>query len=194
MLIPIRDLQLIAEGRVTVAFRRWAKPRVKSGSTLRTAVGVLAIESVEPVAEADLSASDANAAGFPDLAALHFSLSKRTEGSLFRVRLHLQGADPRTELRSRAELSAEELGQLRSRLSRLDASSHHGPWTFRTLKAIQDRPGCRAAELARQLDVDKQWLKVSIRKLKELGLTESLQVGYRVSPRGEALLSRARYA
>jgi hypothetical protein len=29
-----------------------------------------------------------------------------------------------------------------------------------------------------------------VRKLKELGLTESLQVSYRLSPRGRALLER----
>jgi len=29
-----------------------------------------------------------------------------------------------------------------------------------------------------------------VRKLKELGLTESLEVGYRLSPRGRALLER----
>ena len=30
--------------------------------------------------------------------------------------------------------------------------------------------------------------KTDVRKLKELGLTESLEVGYRLSPRGEAVL------
>jgi ribosomal protein S19E (S16A) len=32
--------------------------------------------------------------------------------------------------------------------------------------------------------------KTDVRKLKELGLTESLEVGYRLSPRGQALLER----
>jgi hypothetical protein len=32
--------------------------------------------------------------------------------------------------------------------------------------------------------------KLDVRKLKELGLTESLPVGYRLSPRGEFLLQR----
>ena len=53
-------------------------------------------------------------------------------------------------------------------------------------------PGSRAADLARQLGRDKDWLKVHIRQLKELGLTESLEVGYRLSPRGEALLAHLR--
>ena len=29
-----------------------------------------------------------------------------------------------------------------------------------------------------------------MRKLKELGLTESLEIGYRISPRGEVVLKR----
>jgi hypothetical protein len=32
--------------------------------------------------------------------------------------------------------------------------------------------------------------KANVRKLKALGLTESLDIGYRLSPRGEALLAR----
>ena len=32
--------------------------------------------------------------------------------------------------------------------------------------------------------------KRDVRRLKELGLTESLEVGYRLSPRGRALLAR----
>ena len=33
--------------------------------------------------------------------------------------------------------------------------------------------------------------KVNVRKLKGLGLAESLEVGYRLSPRGRALLEEA---
>jgi hypothetical protein len=32
--------------------------------------------------------------------------------------------------------------------------------------------------------------KLDVRKLKELGLTESLKIGYRLSPRGIAVLER----
>lgn len=189
MLIPTRDLQLIAEGKISVAFRRWIRPTVKSGGTLRTPVGVLAIESVEPVAEAEITAADAAAAGFSEVRGLLAALGQRTEGSLFRIRLRLQGADPRTELRARAELSAPELEQLTAKLSRMDDRSKHGAWTFATLQAIRQRPGCRAADLAVLLGLEKDWLKVNIRVLKELGLTESLEVGYRLSPRGETFLS-----
>jgi hypothetical protein len=36
----------------------------------------------------------------------------------------------------------------------------------------------------------KQRFKTNVRKLKELGLTESLEVGYRLSPRGKTGIER----
>jgi len=188
MLIPTRDLQLIAGGRISIAFRRWRRPTVRSGGTLRTTIGVLAIESVEPVAESDITASEAKAAGYADLRTLRAALNKQTEGSLFRIRMHLQGADPRAALRNQSKLSADEVRHIRAKLERLDKSSRHGAWTLKVLRNIHSQPSRRAADLASQLGLEREWLKIRIRKLKELGLTESLEVGYRLSPRGEALL------
>lgn len=53
---------------------------------------------------------------------------------------------------------------------------------------IRDRPGVRAADLAAAAGRETLPFKRDVRKLKELGLTESLEVGYRLSPRGAALL------
>jgi hypothetical protein len=44
--------------------------------------------------------------------------------------------------------------------------------------------------LARQAGADVLSFKRRVRRLKEPGLTESLEVGYRLSPRGRALLER----
>ena len=46
----------------------------------------------------------------------------------------------------------------------------------------------RAADLAAWFGRETQPFKTDVRKLKNLGLTESLEVGYRLSPRGEAYL------
>jgi predicted transcriptional regulator len=46
-----------------------------------------------------------------------------------------------------------------------------------------------AAELAEQAGRDPPAFKRDVRMLKELGLTESLERGYRLSPRGRALLA-----
>ena len=56
------------------------------------------------------------------------------------------------------------------------------------LALIADRPAVRAPDLAASLGRDTLTFKRDVRKLKELGLTESLEVGYRISPRGAALL------
>ena len=56
------------------------------------------------------------------------------------------------------------------------------------LRAIHDGPGVRAADLAPQFGRERLPFKLDVRKLKELGLTESLPRGYRLSPRGQAVL------
>ena len=46
-----------------------------------------------------------------------------------------------------------------------------------------------STELAAELGRDRPSFKLDVRKLKALGLTESLDVGYRLSPRGLAVLA-----
>jgi hypothetical protein len=70
----------------------------------------------------------------------------------------------------------------------MDHRSPNGPWTRATLRLIEKYPGVVSTALARQTGQERPVFKVNVRKLKELGLTESLDVGYRLSPRGTALL------
>jgi Mn-dependent DtxR family transcriptional regulator len=58
------------------------------------------------------------------------------------------------------------------------------------LRLISERPAVRAPDLAASLGRETQPFKTDVRKLKEMGLTESLEVGYRLSPRGRAVLAR----
>ena len=184
MLFRLDELRRIREGEITLAFRRWRRPTVKAGGTLRTKVGVLAIDSVEPVGEGDVTDEDARRAGAPDREALLASL--RPEGRLHRVEFRLAGPDPRIALRERSDIPAEERAQIDARLARLDAASRHGPWTATVLRLIAERPGTRAPDLAASVGRETAPFKVDVRKLKELGLTESLTIGYRLSPRGRA--------
>jgi len=177
----------IAAGKVDRAFRRWRRPRVRRGSRLRTGVGVLEVDAVDVVTVAGITEHDARRAGFPSRAALVGELTGR-DGSVYRVRLHLAGPDPRVDLRRRSRLTSDELAEVGRRLARLDAASRRGPWTAAVLSLIRDHPGTRAAELADHLDRETRAFKIDVRKLKELGLTESLEVGYRLSPRGRAVL------
>lgn len=181
VLIRRETLHAIAAGTVTLAFRRWDRPRVRVGGTQRTAIGVVEFTAVEPVAASRLTAADARAAGFPTLVALR--TAQTGDGQLYRITLRLAGPDPRVELRSRAELTPGERAEIAARLERLDRS---GPWTATVLDLIADNPGVRAPDLAAGLGRETLPFKRDVRKLKELGLTESLEVGYRLSPRGES--------
>ena len=177
-------LRRIGKGEVTLAFRRWRRPTVKAGGTLRTRVGVLAIASVELVDEERLTDADARRAGAADREALLARLPG--EGSLHRIEFRLAGPDPRIALRERSHISPAERAEIDARLARLDAASRHGPWTATVLEMISDEPGTRAPDLAATLGRETPRFKADVRKLKELGLTESLEVGYRLSPRGRA--------
>ena len=87
-------------------------------------------------------------------------------------------------------LSGQELDDIKLRLNRFDAASGVGNWTFRTLELIREHPGVLAAELAKKCDMDKPRFKTNVRKLKNLGLTISLEVGYMLSPRGIAFMKQ----
>lgn len=190
MQIPLRVLERIKAGEVTLAFRRWDRPRAKPGGRQRTALGVVAIDSVERVLRSSIRAEDARSAGYPSLRELlaHLDSSPRRQAPIWRIELHWAGEDPRVALRSQADLGADDLAALRERLDRLDSASRHGPWTRATLALIAERPEVHAVELAESVGRDKLPFKRDVRKLKELGLTESLRPGYRLSPRGRALM------
>jgi hypothetical protein len=189
MLFPPATLQGIADGTVTMAFRRWDHPRVKPGGSQRTAVGVIAFDAVAPVEREEIGDADAVAAGFANRDQLLGFVDRRASGTIYRIRLRLAGSDPRVALRESLPDEAQ-LGEIERRLSRFDRASRHGPWTQAVLEAIRDAPGVRAADLAPRFDRERLPFKLDVRKLKELGLTESLPRGYRLSPRGQAVLER----
>ncbi len=188
MLIRRADLDRIVTGELDLAFRRWKRPTVRTGGTLTTAVGVLAIDAVDRVAEAEITEDEARRAGFDSRAALIERLSTR-DGDLYRTRLRWAGEDPRKCLRQRADLSRQEAEDILARLDRYDRASRRGPWTRATLELIRDHPETLAAILAEKGGWERAWFKTNVRKLKALGLTESLKVGYRLSPRGRAFMS-----
>jgi hypothetical protein len=182
-------LSAVADGRVDLAFRRWHRPMARPGARQRTPVGVIGFEAVEPVARQDVTDEDAERAGFAARDELLAFLDRRTSGTIYRVRLRLMGPDPRIALRESLP-DEREITEIERRLARLDRFSRHRPWTRSVLEAIGAQPGLRAADLAAQFGRERLPFKVDVRKLKELGLTESLKVGYRLSPRGKVVLER----
>jgi hypothetical protein len=153
-------------------------------------VGVLAIDAVDPVDPDAIPDREARKAGFADAAELRRELDRWGDGVVYRIAFRLAGPDPRAALRRQSRLSATEWDRIAARLDRLDAACRRGPWTQHALRLIARKPGVRAADLAASVGRDTLAFKADVRKLKELGLTESLEVGYRLSPRGRALLAR----
>lgn len=176
----------IAKGDVTLAFRCWQKPTVQTGGTLRTAAGVLAIDAIGTVDAGGLTDEDAARSGHSSLNALLADITGQRAGTVYRIAFHLAGADPIVALRDIADFGPGELHGLLHRLTTFDDDA---PWTLQTLRLIAAREGITAGELAASIGFEKAALKQKIRKLKELGLTESLQSGYRISPRGRAFLA-----
>ncbi len=182
----------IDDGSITVAFRRWNRRQVVAGKRYRTGTGMVEIDAVELVDLSAVTAADARLAGYASVRDLVADLPGAPDTPLYRLAFHkVAGPDPRDRLASDAALSRQDVASLRRRLERIDRLSPKGPWTAAVLSAIAAHPGVRAADLAESLGWEVLPFKVNVRKLKALGLTISLEVGYRLSPRGQAYL-RAR--
>lgn len=188
MLFTRKVLDGIADGSISLAFRRWQRPNARPGGTQRTLIGVVTFDSVERVDPDTIIEQEAARAGFASLAKLRTFLDRRSVGDVYRVRISLAGPDPRVALREDSALDAAALAAITSRLERLDRASRRGPWTRAVLAKIAANPERRAPDLAAEFGLETQPFKRDVRKLKELGLTESLPVGYRLSPRGRVVL------
>jgi len=187
------ELDAVVAGTVDLAFRRWDRPRVLPGTRMRTRVGLVEVTAVDVVDPAGLTEDDARRAGARDLAALRRGLGEDHGRPVHRVGLRFAGEDPRAVLR-RTVPTDDEVAALQARLDRLDRASSTGPWTAATLALVDAHPERRAPELAEELGRPTPEFKRDVRKLKELGLTESLDIGYRLSPRGEAVVDAAHRA
>ena len=83
MLIKREVLEAIKDGRISLQFRRWTRPSVKPGGTLKTKVGLLQIGRIDAMDPAQVTAADARKAGFADLAEFHKWLGTMKQGPLF---------------------------------------------------------------------------------------------------------------
>jgi hypothetical protein len=191
MLFAGTDTEGVAEGRITAAYRRWAEPRVIEGRVYRTNAGRIEIDSIKRVNPDLISDYDEmlHLAGRMNAKDARRRLRGDETLPTWLIRFHLvEGPDPREELANSAELTPADVEELTTKLANLDELSRHGAWTRQTLELIQSKPATRAGDLAPTLDRDTPGFKIDVRKLKNLGLTHSLEVGYELSPRGKAYL------
>jgi hypothetical protein len=152
---------------------------------------LIEIDAVELLPEERIDARDAVAAGFRDVAELEAYLASgpgREGTQLYRVAFHYVG--PLQE----PAVGEGDLPSIVAKLEKMDRLSKYGPWTGATLAIIAERPRTLAARLAQSLGRETAPFKGDVRKLKYLGLTRSLEVGYELTEAGEralAMLQRA---
>ncbi len=207
MLIRLAIAEAIATGTIRVQYRRWAKRRVKAGTWIHTPAGVVVVDSITECDPESLTDNDARAAGEPSISALRKGFRGADGDPVWRVEVSFGGGeaggrpdrggkaggrpdggeDPRVGLRADDDLSDDDVAMVTTKLDRMDERAD-APWAWRTLELIRERPAVLAADLGAVLGLERDVFKPRVRRLKALGLTESLKVGYRLSPRGEKLL------
>jgi hypothetical protein len=180
----------IHSGAIVLAFRRWRRSQVVAGHRYRTGIDVVEVESVEVVEPSSVDAAQAREAGYASVGDLLADLRGDPGLPVYRIRLRrIDEPDPRDELARTASLTDADVASIDARLARMDRLSSRGPWTGAVLALIADRPGVVSTVLAEAMGWERPDFKLHVRRLKELGLTHSLDVGYRLSPRGEAYLN-----
>ena len=151
------------------------------------------VESVDVVEPSSVDAADAREAGYANVSELLADLRGDPLLPVYRIRLRrVGGPDPRDELARAGSLTEADVAAITARLARMDRASSRGPWTGAVLALIADQPGVVSTVLAEAISWERQDFKLHVRRLKELGLTLSLDVGYRLSPRGESYLNHLR--
>jgi hypothetical protein len=179
----------LADGTITLTFRSWSRPQAKVGGRYRTWGLLLEVDSVTRVDPRSITDVEARRAGCESADQLRARFVERGHsGELWKVEFRCLGKDDRIARRNDVELDPQKLSKIEARLARMDQASATGPWTNETLRLIEAHPGVVSTVLARRLKMERMPFKASVRKLKELGLTESLEIGYRLSPLGKAFL------
>ena len=181
----------LISGTVTLTFRRWQRAHVRTGGRYRChPIGVLQVDDVQLVKVSQITEDDARRAGFSSRDALVSYLGELgpldDATDIHRVALHHGGDGDRVELALETALTQEDVTAIRAKLARMDAT---GAWTKKTLAIIKKNPRVAASKLAAKLKRETAPFKADVVKLKKLGLTQSFEVGYEISPRGLAYLA-----
>lgn len=83
MLLKRELVEDIRGGKVDLIFRRWSRPTVKAGGTLKTRLGTMAIKAIDDLKPEDVTPEEARRAGFADLDSFQCWLATMKPGHLF---------------------------------------------------------------------------------------------------------------
>jgi hypothetical protein len=189
MLFQRRFHERIVDGEIRCTVRIWQRPHAKVGGRYGLGRGAVVVDKICETRLDDITPALARRCGFESLVDL-LKVAKHGPGErVFVIDFHYDGKAGARPTPATDVVSAGEIGELVQRLEAMDRRSRMGPWTLATLRAIEARPGVLAAKLAGDLGRPRDELKRDVRKLKVLGLTFSLEVGYRLTPKGKALVA-----
>ena len=174
----------LADGSITLTFRTWTRPQAKAGGRYRVGGMLLEATAVDLVAVATITEEEAAPCRRGVAGRAAAPARRRRRGVARRAALP-RPRRPHRAARGRRARRRASWRAIRARLARLDRGR---PWTAPTLRLIERYPGIVSTKLAQHAGMDRPAFKLNVRKLKELGLTESLDVGYRLSPRGAAVV------
>ena len=190
MLLNRDTAEGIANGDITLVLRRWDAPRAKGGGSQRTVAGTIRIDDIaEHPGDYRVTAAQARAAGYPNAETAQKELDRRPAAHTYVITVSYLAPDERPELAADDRLSVDDIDAITARLARWDAAAET-PWTREYLTMIGANEAVRAPDLAARVGLEVPRFKRRVRQLKGLGLTTSLEVGYRLSPRGRAFLGR----
>ncbi|MDF3821931.1 ASCH domain-containing protein [Leptospira sp. 96542] len=191
MLFKDEHLKGIKAGKIKICFRIWNQNKIKVGSEINTNQGIIKIKSIQIVNKDEISERDAKLAGFTSKDSLLITLkpfNKNVKGKIYKIEVAFHSEDPRIFLRNQ-KLNQNNEQMITSKLERLDKVSRNGHWTKKILLTIKNHPKQNASELSKITGFEKEWLKLNVRKLKNIGLTISHPAGgYEISPLGDSLI------
>jgi hypothetical protein len=188
MLFQTRFHERIRSGEITCTVRIWLRPRVKVGGRYALGAGAVVVDRIREARIEDLTPALAKRSGFASVVDALKTAKHGVGERVFVIDFHYDAAGPRRATPATDSVSIEALAEVAQKLDAMDRRSRTGAWTAATMRAIKAKPAVRAASLARALGRPRDELKRDVRKLKQLGLTLSLEVGYRLTPKGEAVL------
>jgi hypothetical protein len=164
---------------------------VKVGGRYALGGGAIVVDRMSEVRLDDITTTLARRCGFASLVDLVKTAKHGAGERVFIIDFHYDGNAGARAKRETQAVSPAKLAKLVERLDAMDRRAKSGAWTLATLRAIEAHPGVLAAKLARSLDRPRDDFKRDVRKLNNLGLAFSLEIGYRLTPKGEALLARS---